>query len=138
MTDYADLVKRLRERTKVIYGSAGVFHVPPQCVADSLCAEAADAIEALARETQWRPIETAPKDGTVVLFWSTRDGVCIGRWVEQKYKRWEAVDETTQRLAGIDDYSDWCANNGDSCGMWSKGATHWLPLPARPEGSVTE
>lgn len=86
---------------------------------------------------EWQPIETAPKDGTVILFWSTRDGVCIGRWCEQKYKRWEAVDETTQRLAGVDDYSDWSANNGESVGMWSKGATHWMPLPEPPVTETT-
>lgn len=67
----------------------------------------------------WRPIETAPQDGSYVLvFGSTKDGLrataarydpdwsCGGQWIVTRH------DRTHFRV---------------------RDATHWMPLPANPE-----
>ena len=82
---------------------------------------------------EWQPIDTAPKDGTIILFWSTRDGVCMGHWGEYKRPKWEQIDEETKKLRGYDDYSTWEASNGQGICMWAAGATHWMPLPTEPK-----
>ena len=81
----------------------------------------------------WQPIDTAPKDGTRILLFSGRDGVCLGRWVEMKCKRWELVDECTQKAVGEDDYSMWGGSDGDGGEISSATLTHWMPLPDGPE-----
>ncbi len=73
---------------------------------------------------EWKPIATAPKDGTVLLFWTGLVEECgshqIGLWFD-----------------GI-----WL---GDSyCGKWETldgvalegtfSPTHWMPLPSPPYG----
>lgn len=62
---------------------------------------------------EWRPIESAPKDGTRVLVWRRR---------EQGY------DHVRMGV-------DWCKN-----GVWQKSRrdmhpTHWMPLPPPPSPS---
>ena len=60
------------------------------------------------RHSTWQPIETAPRDGTAVLFVSLAGDYSVGRW------------------------------DGDEWDMQSapprKPFTHWLPLPAPPTG----
>jgi hypothetical protein len=65
-----------------------------------------------AAASEWRPIETAPKDGTAILLWSgivTR----VGWWLEED---------------GI-----WLVGAGSIL----RSPTHWMPLPKRP-ASATE
>lgn len=61
----------------------------------------------------WRPIATAPKDGTRVLLyrsiWGETQAVC----------RWNA---------------DWDLWEGAMSATTFSGATHWQPLPAPPKG----
>jgi len=52
----------------------------------------------------WRPIETAPKDGTWVLLWSD--------------SHWSVARNDRGR---------W-----DDGERWQDRATHWMPLPAPP------
>lgn len=52
----------------------------------------------------WQPIETAPKDGGIILVWD--DGVALAWWHEQGY---------------------WTEDEG----MISR-PTHWMPLPKPP------
>ena len=59
-------------------------------------------------DCQWRDIETAPKDGTVVMF---------------------HVPEC--RLPFMARSDDWHSGYAH----WLKGATHWMPLPAPPTGA---
>ena len=78
---------------------------------------------------EWQPIETAPKDGTRLLFW---DGVChkVGHWRDESYKEERFVKEKT---------------NGDRIYKWFTvdlghwdiddyeiNPTHWMPLPTPP------
>jgi hypothetical protein len=96
-----ELVERLRELELRI--TAG---------ANEACGQAADRIEALtaqlarARQEGWQSIETAPKDGTVILFATPEPG-------DWRYHMSRADDR-------------W---NG---AIWLEKATHWMPLPAPP------
>ena len=72
-------------------------------------------------ESQWQPIETAPKDCNIILFgrwWSDEQGwmkePVIGRWNQKTDGRWEF------------------ANAG---GWWGIRPTVWTPLPQHPEPS---
>ncbi len=53
----------------------------------------------------WQPIESAPKDGTVVLF-----------------------HVPSERLPSMSRADDLLAKP-----YWLRGATHWMPLPAPPQ-----
>ncbi len=72
----------------------------------------------------WQPIETAPKDGTLILLYRPLAGrtndpvIAIKRGVPRDTGCWE---ETVPH--GMDDsnYTDGCCK-----------ATHWMPLPAAP------
>ena len=69
---------------------------------------------------EWRPIESAPKDGTRVLLWRVFDGTAIGRWGN-------LVPDDPQEW--FDD--GWIDNGQPICGE-DDPATHWMPLPAPP------
>lgn len=58
----------------------------------------------------WRPIETAPKDGTeIILYEDFEPIICKGFWST--------------------DGDEWRHNRG---GLW-KMPTHWMPLPEPPQ-----
>lgn len=74
-------------------------------------------------ESQWQPIETAPKDCNIILFgrwWSDEQGwmkePVIGRWNQKTDGRWEF------------------ANAG---GWWGIRPTVWTPLPQHPDTGET-
>ncbi len=81
---------------------------------------------------EWRPIETAPQDGTRVLIsWRNYDGTprvaeawwakpSEGATADQCY--WQAMDRIVLS-----------ANTHRSRGGAPLGATHWMPLPAPPQ-----
>ncbi len=82
---------------------------------------------ALVREQppEWRPIETAPKDGTFVIVWPpTWNGVTsCAHWNADEYLKkpqpyWSRTDDLGRKKSR------------------EKPPTHWLPLPPAPE--VTE
>jgi len=62
------------------------------------------------RIMKWQPIETAPKDGTVILVYDETIGVFSANWWEIK--------------------NAWFA---ESATVMSKKATHWMPLPELPK-----
>ena len=65
--------------------------------------------------TEWQPIETAPKNGELILLSPAFDRpYAIGRWA------WEYGD-------GL-----WFMDSvGTLCGIWKP--THWMPLPEPPK-----
>ena len=73
---------------------------------------------------EWKPIETAPKDGTVVLLF-------VGRGVMIDFTRTAYVGSWREGGVGEpqQDYIGWRAL---CCGRWH-APTHWQPLPAPPE-----
>lgn len=87
----------------------------------------------------WQPIETAPKDGTVIDLWvrfpdGTGKRVPDGFWDENGY------DFGPNRCDGKPGWA--AANMGyDGCDGYAdepedgQFATHWMPLPDPPSGS---
>lgn len=80
------------------------------------------------RDSAWRPIETAPKDGTSVLLWMEPDGEQYGEPVEPcAVKGYYVV--WSQRMKERDGMRDgWSWYGPARC-----HPTHWRPLPAGPE-----
>lgn len=75
---------------------------------------------------QWRPIETAPDDGTrILMWWRGCSSPSVGAW---------EVDD------GFDDHPDgWVSpsegfrSDGDQCiPINQEDCTHWMPLPLPP------
>ena len=85
---------------------------------------AADELDALRTATAWRPISTAPQDGTHVLVW---DGTyAIGAWFSRGWG--EAAGWYVPNPAAPDERM-WL--HGD-CGC-DLNPTHWQPLPSPPD-----
>ncbi len=74
--------------------------------------------------TEWQPIETAPKDGTIVLFWPDFDA-------EDARPPHRRKDQKNRYIK-----MGWTSGNGD---YWSpemqllNEPTHWMPLPEPPQ-----
>jgi hypothetical protein len=81
---------------------------------------ALDRIAARIRDTEWRPIETAPRDGTPAMLFSPEEDEGPGNvfgglvWVSGGWGR-----------AAINPHS-WRGQTGKS------EPTHWMPLPGKP------
>ncbi|CAB4158923.1 Domain of unknown function DUF551 [uncultured Caudovirales phage] len=79
----------------------------------------------VAAASPWLPIESAPKDGSLLLLkekWE--DEPFIGQWVSSAYGGKWAASRThydTDGNACVIDHVD------------SEGVTHWMPLPPAPE-----
>lgn len=66
--------------------------------------------------SEWKPIETAPKDGTEILIgWMARDGRRRGGWI-CKIRRWR-------------DDAGWRRDRNHPYDLYP---THWMPLPEPP------
>lgn len=69
----------------------------------------------------WRPIETAPKDGTEVVLWLNEfDGAVIGRFDWNSY----TYSYTWLDKCGVDEYA--IDFNPEIT------PTHWTPIPPDP------
>jgi hypothetical protein len=70
--------------------------------------------------SEWRPIETAPKDGTEIILGGMDFGppVRTGHWGATSYDR------------SIKGYRRGWTAHGLPCGL---DPTHWMPLPAPPK-----
>ena len=75
--------------------------------------------------TDWQPIETAPKDGSVILLFRTKKQtrtIYPARWAE-----------------ALDPSYPWqvlCAYHGDNFLLDDCHMTHWMSLPEPPEGDT--
>lgn len=68
------------------------------------------------RKVAWRPIESAPKDGTYVDLWCIPDGRRTdARFINGHWHEW--ADSGFERM-------EWC--------KITLRATHWMPLPEGP------
>lgn len=70
-----------------------------------------------AERFQWRPIETAPKDGTLILTWAD----CRAKF---SVSYWD------------DDDGEWCSDWREKGHPQYVVAEYWMPLPAAPEGQA--
>lgn len=88
----------------------------------------------LAEAVMWRPIETAPKDGTEVLAYREDAGVFLIRW--DAPENFLTEDECVKLGESAEEYSWIFADfvQGDRC-EGSEMPTHWMPLPPPPEDS---
>ena len=92
-------------------------------------------VEELEAASQWRPIETAPKDGRkMLLTYKNRNGkrrTVVGGWVTDE----EAAETDTdgvgleagwyERIDNWDDYYQIAIHEGEP--------DHWMPLPSQPK-----
>lgn len=68
---------------------------------------------------EWQPIETAPKDGTTILFWDDLMDYQIGSWSEYEDPDGEPREGWNDGIFPI---------IGDS-----GQPSHWMPLPQPPQ-----
>ena len=62
---------------------------------------------------EWKPIETAPKDGTEILMWSQYDGIVVGHYSKSVWADgWIIYDARSDTI--------------------ELHPTHWMPLPQPP------
>lgn len=70
----------------------------------------------------WRPMRTAPKDGTVVILWlggAYKEAVMA--WWYDAWENWQ-----TEGLSSV-------IESDEHFGIGSAIPTHWMPLPGEPE-----
>lgn len=83
--------------------------------------------------TEWKKIDTAPKDGTQVLLWADMWemtwGVQMGYFCDAK-QRWETSEGAVD--ANDDDFDPDDEVFDESCIDMNLGPTHWMPVPAPP------
>jgi len=80
----------------------------------------------------WQPIETAPRDGTVIHLWGAHyPDVVVGWWTGNRHYPWAFIDDTKQALTGCceDEETGRIMPNAFSAGY---EPTHWMPLPPPP------
>ena len=84
--------------------------------------------------TEWQPIESAPRDGTVILIASCF-GTEVAWWedAEPTFK-WRIFDSTDLTPSGCCDMED--DDRVPVNGAHAGHPTHWAPLPSPPTGEV--
>lgn len=83
----------------------------------------------------WRPIKTAPKDGSDVLVLIDCAGVSIVHiaWYRGR-EEWESSGQYAGGWDTFDDWEGWWSYTRNSISEEKLMApTHWMPLPAGPE-----
>jgi hypothetical protein len=120
--------KDIREacsQLRTAMGNPVISGVGEQTLAGQTMRMAADII---GKAQQWRPIDTAPTDGTAIYL--HEDGqVFRGYWIEIPFKEYR--DGDGHYVGQVDAESFWMNNEtGDRC-----DPTHWQPevLPPPPE-----
>ena len=93
-------------------------------VKDSRIAELEAEIARLREQTQWRPIETAPKDGSLILGWDNKvmrgkGAACVMLW---------ARNEHTQKHEWMNFSNAYRVDN----------PRYWMPLPQPPQTQESE
>lgn len=71
---------------------------------------------------EWQPIDTAPKDGTVVYV-----------WLSVKLNKYAAFDFNMKLAQWLADAGEWRIEGVG--GNVPQRPTHWMPLPSPPKGT---
>lgn len=74
--------------------------------------------------SEWKPIETAPKDGTRILVLTMYGDIECADWYVFTTPRYEGVKDDLYRR--VEDKT----SEGWNC---SSSPTHWMPLPEPPK-----
>ena len=77
---------------------------------------------------EWQPIETAPKDGTLILLRGYWAGEINGIEANKKETLVCSYDGEMTDYGGY----HWTVQGTDAYAAWMK-PTHWMPLPDPPE-----
>ena len=98
-----------------------------------LWVDSAKAALAAAEQSRWQPIETAPKDGTLILGWAINLRTSMIRFVRNH----KGPESYSGPMGG---YADWQNRKGsdgwqsvESIGGWLVAPTHWQHLPGPPK-----
>ncbi|MFG5778249.1 hypothetical protein ACFIQF_14365 [Comamonas sp. J-3] len=79
----------------------------------------------------WQPIETAPKDKTILLGYANSHGhwrTMRGEWFSK-----EEIDELWEDPDGVEPgWFETSVEADDVPNVWRTNPTHWQPLPAAP------
>jgi hypothetical protein len=93
---------------------------------------------------EWRPIETAPKDGTFIMLYVPNGQLETGPVTIGIY--FPELDELRDELGRFKKqhpwapahWKGWLGTDGDNSPSWCE-PTHWMPLPKPPEScTVTD
>ncbi len=85
-------------------------------------------------EFKWQPIETAPKDGTVIDLYRPkpqspwRHQCRVSGWWDVENQTWVWPSDMDQCA-----YSDFYCGEEDKDVFESNDFTHWMPVPSPPE-----
>lgn len=97
--------------------------------------------------SEWLPIETAPRDGSIVLLWApnARDkcegdltytdcDVVVGRWQKSNWHKTDENHEPTgQWESDLVEFEVGWESTGSYTRHHAIKPTHWMPLPSPPE-----
>lgn len=75
--------------------------------------------------SEWQPIETAPKDGTLIDAWAGNKRVVNIRWEPEDYAKgecWAEAFPASRGMAGSDCFPAYLRPQ----------PTHWMPTPTAP------
>lgn len=68
----------------------------------------------------WQPIETAPRDGTIIDIWANGERITDCKWISDDFYCFEDHGD-------YESYWDWF-----KVSEWHGNPTHWMPVPAPP------
>lgn len=83
--------------------------------------------------SEWRPIETVPKDGTWVLLGSFHDDGCGGIYEYGGKPNIAFWSESTKRQVGSGWEVNWQTGSGRIISEGYGSPTHWMPLPGKAD-----
>lgn len=105
---------------------------------DGLATLLTEAAACIREMVEWRPIETAPRDGTWIRAWREPPKMTGPRWEPLIYVRWDEEEESwvwpcdTFEVFTIRGRELADMEIGDGDYYSASDFTHWLPLPPAP------
>ena len=110
--------------TDAVYGLISIAGANASGLAPSLSRKLERERDELREANQWQTIETAPKDGTIIMLWGkTRDEATMGEWVSDEKQLSDSYGNVM-----CDPY--WMSYDGGFTD--EHPCTHWQRLPTAP------